>query len=384
MSRSYFYVKKVNLSKVVALILVGILSAFLFAGVMVTSLKQTKSVYLHEWLSELSMNGYMYAFGTENHYFTQEYRNLNKEFSLSSLFLSTATNIRFNDVRSLIGTELPGFTKYDTEILIAGEGTNYSNLPIESSVPLEELLKERKGEGTAPPKTDAPKQQNPPAHSTGDKKVVFIYHTHSWESYLPMLNMANNPDENKATSSVSNISVFGERLKEQLENYGIGSTNDKTDIGKLLISKGLNSDSSYKVSRQVVQQAMAGNQGLQYFFDLHRDSARKPVTTKEINGKAYAKLYFIIGAGNKNYEKNEKLATALHEMIDKKYPGVSRGVGRKDFRTGNGIYNQDLSGQAILIEVGGVDNTVEELNRTIDILAEAFSEYYWQAEKVNG
>ena len=47
-----------------------------------------------------------------------------------------ATNIRFNDVRSFVGKELPGFGKYDTEIVIAGEGTNYSNLPIESSVPL--------------------------------------------------------------------------------------------------------------------------------------------------------------------------------------------------------------------------------------------------------
>ena len=37
--------------------------------------------------------------------------------------------------------------------------------------------------------------------------------------------------------------------------------------------------------------------------------------------------------------------------------------------------------QAILIEVGGVDNTEEELNRSIDALAKAFGEYFWQAEK---
>lgn len=57
---------------------------------------------------------------------------------------------------------------------------------------------------------------------------------------------------------------------------------------------------------------------------------------------------------------------------------------KKGFQTGNGVYNQDLSGQAILIEVGGVDNTEEELNRSIDVLAKAFGEYFWQAEKVNG
>ena len=63
--------------------------------------------------------------------------------------------------------------------------------------------------------------------------------------------------------------------------------------------------------------------------------------------------------------------------------GVSRGVIQKGFQTGNGVYNQDLSGQAIF-EVGGVDNTEEELNRSIDVLAKAFGEYFWQAEKVNG
>jgi stage II sporulation protein P len=93
---------------------------------------------------------------------------------------------------------------------------------------------------------------------------------------------------------------------------------------------------------------------------------------------------FIVGTGNRNHERNTQLAKALNDLIDKKYPGVSRGVLQKDFSSGNGIYNQDLSGQAILMEIGGVDNTTEELNRSIDILAEACSEYYWQAEQVNG
>lgn len=84
------------------------------------------------------------------------------------------------------------------------------------------------------------------------------------------------------------------------------------------------------MSREIVQEAMAGNKELQYFFDLHRDSARKNVTTKIIGDKSYAKLAFVVGKGNKNYEKNLQLATALHETISKKYPGVSRGVIQKD------------------------------------------------------
>ncbi|MCU5377393.1 stage II sporulation protein SpoIIP [Bacillus cereus] len=384
MNRGFFYVKFTSVRKLVLFIIATVLATFFLISMMVTSMKETKSTYLYNWLNELSMNGYMYVLGKENHYFTQEYRNLNQDFSISSFLFSMATNIRFNDVRSFVGKELPGFGKYDTEIVIAGEGTNYSNLPIESSVPLEEVVKERTGEGGQAQKPDTNKETKQPAKSTGKRQVALIYHSHSWESYLPLLNLANDPNPNKATSSVTNISIVGDRFREQLESEGIGATNDKTDVGQKLISKGLNSNSSYKVSREIVQEAMTGNKELQYFFDLHRDSARKNVTTKAIGDKSYAKLAFVIGKGNKNYEKNLQLATALHETISKKYPGMSRGVIQKGFQTGNGVYNQDLSGQAILIEVGGVDNTEEELNRSIDVLAKAFGEYFWQAEKVNG
>ncbi|MBJ8027190.1 stage II sporulation protein P [Bacillus cereus group sp. N21] len=384
MNRGFFYVKLKSVRKLILFVVIMMLATFFLISMMVTSLKETKSAYLYNWLNELSINGYMYVIGKENHYFTQEYRNLNQDFSISSFLFSTVTNIRFDDVRSFVGKELPGFGKYDTEIVIAGEGTDYSNLPIESSVPLEEVVKERTGEAGQVPKTDTNKDKKQPSQTTGKRQVAFIYHTHSWESYLPLLNLTNNPNPNKATSSVTNISILGDRFREQLENEGIGAVNDKTDVGERLISKGLNDTSSYKMSREVVQEAMAINRELQYFFDLHRDSARKNVTTKAIGDKSYAKLAFVIGKGNKNYAKNLQLATALHEAINKKYPGVSRGVIQKGFQTGNGVYNQDLSGQAILIEVGGVDNTSEELNRSIDVLAKAFSEYFWQAEKVNG
>ena len=39
----------------------------------------------------------------------------------------------------------------------------------------------------------------------------------------------------------------------------------------------------------------------------------------------------------------------------------------------NGVYNQDLSPNCILIEVGGVDNTIEEVNNTMDAIADTLS-----------
>ncbi|MCE0554231.1 hypothetical protein LQK80_19980 [Bacillus thuringiensis] len=81
-------------------------------------MKETKSTYLYNWLNELSMNGYMYVLGKENHYFTQEYRNLNQDFSISSFLFSMATNIRFNDVRSFVGKELRGLVSTIQKLLL--------------------------------------------------------------------------------------------------------------------------------------------------------------------------------------------------------------------------------------------------------------------------
>lgn len=38
----------------------------------------------------------------------------------------------------------------------------------------------------------------------------------------------------------------------------------------------------------------------------------------------------------------------------------------------------------MLLEFGGVDNNMEELNRSIEAFAEVLSEYYWKAEEVSG
>lgn len=70
-------------------------------------------------------------------------------------------------------------------------------------------------------------------------------------------------------------------------------------------------------------------------------------------------------------------------MVEEQYPGLSRGVIQKEGPGSNGVYNQDLSENAILIEFGGYDNTLEELYRTADVLADIFSDYYWDAEEVD-
>ena len=41
----------------------------------------------------------------------------------------------------------------------------------------------------------------------------------------------------------------------------------------------------------------------------------------------------------------------------------------------NEVFNQDISKNAILLEVGGVDNTIEEINNTLSVIAKVLNEY---------
>ncbi|WP_053367196.1 stage II sporulation protein P [Bacillus sp. FJAT-27245] len=320
----------------------------------------------------------LYRFaGWENHYFaSQDGKGASPK--LANLFLSVSANIKLDDPRSLLGRELPGFYLFDGRIAVAGEGTNYTNMPIESAPPIEIMRAER--EAALQNLADIPSTGNGSSPAPRWKEGVFIYFSHNRESYLPYLKGEKEP--NRAYHSKINVTQIGDVLKSSLEARGIGSTVDKTDINNRLLSKKLGYEKSYSEARNVVKEAMATNKELLYYFDIHRDSHRKKETTKLINGASYAKLAFVIGGDNPNFKKNEQFATELHELLEKNYKGLSRGVVVKKGKGTNGKYNQDLSGNAILIEFGGVDNTFEELNRSAEAFADVFADYFWQAESV--
>ncbi|WP_459501149.1 stage II sporulation protein P [Bacillus sp. C1] len=350
------------------------------AASIVTSLLHTmKSYYASQWFGNVSMQGFVQMFESENRYFASDYFKTNKRESIGSVLFSIATDLKIQDLRTFVGKEVPGMSKYYSNIIVAGEGTDYTNIPNESSVPIEEITKERE---IAKEKVTEADKKNPVQKNRSNVKgenAVYIYHTHSWESFYPLLPGAENP-----SSPDVNVSLLGERLKEQLEGQGIPALHDKTNMGDLLANKKFKWYQAYTASHGYVKEALAQNDKIMFPIDIHRDDQRKNVTTKVINGKSYARLYFIIGMENKGHSQNEKIARAINSYLDDNYYGLSRGIFPKYKKDGNGVYNQDLSKNAMLIEVGGVDNTLEELYNTIDVLSEAFSKYYWDAEKVNG
>ncbi|WLD91547.1 stage II sporulation protein P [Alkalihalobacillus sp. AL-G] len=349
------------------------------------------SSFLEKQLHSSSLKGTLNIFSTEqlvtfmgtiNPYFKQGLPNSYEPPSLQSLSFELATSIRPGDIRSLLGRELPGFAIYDTEILVAGEGTDYTTLPIESAPPLDVLLKEREVVEEKLQLDDTGEEEKPDLTTNG-RDVVYIYQSHSTESFLPLLKDADEPNEARSRNPKANMIRVGEMLTKELESRGIGTLQDRTNMEEVLLKRDWSYSDSYQLSREIVKSAVSQNNDITFSFDLHRDDRRREVTTTKIDGKSYARLAFVIGEANPNFEKNLQFAEKMHHLLNEKFPGISRAVLKKNKSEGNGLYNQDLSERALLIEVGGVDNNLEELHRSIEAIAEVFADYYWEAEKVN-
>ncbi|MEC5422199.1 stage II sporulation protein P [Virgibacillus sp. C22-A2] len=363
--------------------LASIVLLFISIGILTTvqPAYRISSQAVTEWTSDIESATFLYLIGLENRAFKQAYPEDKTLPKLSTTLFHLATSVKPNDPRSLLGNELPGFSTFDSRLLIAGKGTNYTNLSIESSPPLEEVLKDREAIDDVAEEEITEKEIKDNIPTTGDRNVVYIYNSHNRESFLPHLPGVKDPD--LAHHKEVNITKVSDRLAKSMEANGIGTIVDDTDIMSILKDKDWTYGRSYDASRDVVQEAFSSNKEIQYVFDLHRDSIPYEKTTKEINGEMYGRIMIVVGAEHPDYEKNLGLAAELHYLLEEKYPGLSRGVYPKEGPGTNGVFNQDLSENSLILEFGGVENNLDELYRSADALADVFSEFYWDAEKVD-
>lgn len=370
--RSSLYVVSVILLFISIGFLTTVKPAYRFSSQMITN-----------WTSNVDSATFLLLLGMENRSFKKALPNDKALPKLSTIFFQVVTNLKPNDPRSLLGRELPGLQTGGNEFIIAGEGIDYTYISFESSPPLEDILEDREAvyEESEDEKDQEDQLDSEIKHTTGDRKVVFIYNSHNRESFLPHLPDITDP--NLAQHAQVNITKVSERLATSLEAQGIGTHVDETDIMSVLNDKGWIYGQSYQASRSVVEEAMATNKDIQYIFDLHRDALPRDKTTIDIDGEPYAQILMVIGAEHPNYENNLALATKIHYLLEEKYPGLSKGILKKEGPGNNGVYNQDITGNALLFELGGFDNKLEELYRTADLLAEIFSDFYWDAEKVH-
>lgn len=158
-------------------------------------------------------------------------------------------------------------------------------------------------------------------------------------------------------------------LKDHLNNNGISSTVETKKINDYLKKNKLSYYYCYDASRTYLKEAMKEHE-YKVIIDLHRDSVKHKATLYTKDNKKYAKIMFVLAAKNKNYKSNEEFINKINSKLDENYKGLSRGI----YKRNNVIFNQDLNPKAMLIELGGVDNTIEELNNTLEVLAKVLKE----------
>lgn len=397
-----------SMSKLMTALAVGTLACFLVTGLF--SIAQNKGnassiSSMKGMAANLSLSFFLDMVAMEMPFMHTSGNSHTLSPGNTAIFLiQYATNVNTRDPKSMLAAELPGLANETSALLYSGQATKVTDSPADF-MPSPQAIQKDSGSETTGGAGGAPGSggngtgegggssgtgatsgaggSQAPAKEQLKEPKVFIYHSHNRESFLPELASKGIKDPDAAYDTDINVTLVGKRLKDKLEGLGIPTLQSTTDYPST--EKGFNYAKSYAYSAKTVQTAMADNKGLGMIFDIHRDSLTRDRTTVKLDGKEYAQVYFIIGTKNPNWKQNSEFANRVHTLLEQRYPGISRGVYAKSSQ-GNGEYNQHLSPNSILMEVGGPYNSLDEMYRTSDLLAELISELVRQseqAEKVN-
>lgn len=197
------------------------------------------------------------------------------------------------------------------------------------------------------------------------KPMIYIYNTHDEEKYNDEISLFG------INNDIYSISDF---LCEKLNKKGLVSVKETKRVSEYLEKENLAYKESYKISRRFLEDVKDMYPTLNYFLDIHRDSVSSEHTKVTINNIDYARILFVLGKENPNYQENLVLINKLNDYLNKYYNGLSRGIYEKAGSGVNGVYNQDFSSNCLLIELGGVDNNLREVVNSTEILVEAL--YY--------
>lgn len=200
-----------------------------------------------------------------------------------------------------------------------------------------------------------------------NKDIVYIYNTFQTDKYK-----SNYFNSYSVSSYVTQASFM---LKEYLSSFNIGSIVEEESVVKVLKEQNIMYSNTYAASRILMEEASKNHPDLEMFFDLQVSDYEREATTVEINGENYAKILFVVGTDNGTYLENQEFATELNGILESINPALSRGVSLRGGVGYQGIYNQDFSSKVLLIQVGGINNTIDEVNRSMKILAEVIATY---------
>lgn len=197
-----------------------------------------------------------------------------------------------------------------------------------------------------------------------EEPAVLILHTHTTESYTKQGEDYRETSSWRTLDEGYNMVSIGSLVAEILQENGIGVVHEKQ------LHDYPSYNSSYIRSRKSAREALEENSGIRLVLDLHRDAAGTQThqmrTQAVVDGEDSAQLMIVIGTNHEHYEENLSLGLKLHVQLENQAPGIMRPLQLRSQR-----FNQDLSGGALLIEVGAAGNSHKEARIAAEQLAKA-------------
>ena len=317
----------------------------------------------NEQVNKLSLDFFKLIFKKTIPMMELGYKGKDNNLFLSIFSMTTKINLR--DPKTLLCTQIPLLEIYepdDVKITLEDQIAIYDEL---SSVTIDDS--EKVIEDIKP--TNVKINNNQP--------LVLIYHTHTTESYtsssktkIEYISPWRTLDKNK------NIARVGEEIKNILNNeYGIQVLHDTT------VHDYPSYDGSYTRSLKTVERVLKENPTIKYVFDIHRDGLKDTKKNREncvsvFGEQKVAKVMMVVGNDNFNHRQNLSFAQNIENQLNKKYPGITRGLLSRDNRK----YNQFVSDYAALLEVGSNLNTLEEALEASKPLAKVLGEIIIELE----
>ncbi len=192
-----------------------------------------------------------------------------------------------------------------------------------------------------------------------DEPLVLILHTHGGECYTDYENMYPQDDATRSLDINKNVVRVGKEISDTLWNFGVSNIHcEAMHDEKSFIN-------AYNESAKTVEKYLEEYPSIRFVIDVHRDAIIRDdggavKAVKNIGGKDYAQIMFVVGTGERGHEhdtwkENLSLAAHLQQSIDTTYPGICRSINLRDVP-----FNQWLSKGYLLLEVGTCSNTLDE------------------------
>ncbi len=197
---------------------------------------------------------------------------------------------------------------------------------------------------------------------------VLILHTHGTECYADAPNASNYRTDDTAQNVVS----VGDALAEALSEEGISVLHCREMFDKDSFIK------AYQNSARAARDYLSRYPSIRYIIDLHRDAVPDgdgyADLSTELFGEKCARLMLVVGtdeagANHPDWQSNLRVAQAIQNSAEEKYPSLMRGINLR-----RASFNQQIASGYFLLEAGSCGGELSEAQKSVRLFARAFAD----------